>query len=97
MADIDVTKLDVPQLVAYARSLGISTHGMNRQEMEDEIASATKKVIPEQGNPRLDTLESIIAAISPVLEQLQTDVKQLQFVTGLTTPEKDKENEDARC
>ena len=93
MQEVDVKLLDVPQLLTYARSLGVDPRGMNREAIEEEIAVTTKPVIPSQEDGRIKTLESIIAAISPVLEQLQVDVKQLQVATGLRAP--DKEEKDA--
>ena len=94
MPDVDVEQLDVPQLIEYAKSLGINPRAMNRAAIEEEIATTLNPVVPVQDDPRIATLESIISAISPVLEQLQADVKRLLFATGLTEP--DKENEDAQ-
>lgn len=94
MPEVDVKALSIPQLVVYARSLGINPHGMDKQAIEDEIATMNNPVVPVQDDSRVTTIESIIASMSPVLEQLQADVKQLQIATGLREPEPEKENKN---
>lgn len=84
---VDVKELEVPELVKYARSVGVNPHGLNREALEDEIALATTPIVPEKENRRLAVLEDIVNAMSPVLQQLQFDMKKVQTVTGLRSEE----------
>lgn len=87
MPDVDVKELDVPELVKYARTLGVQTHGLTREGLEDEIALANQPIVPSKDNRRIAVLEDIINALSPVVQQLQFDMKKVQTATGLRKEE----------
>lgn len=87
MPDVDIKVLDVPQLITHARSLGINPQGMRRDEIENEIAAATNPPVPTKENQRILVLEDIIKAISPVIEQLQADMKKVQVCCGIRKEE----------
>ena len=87
--EVDVKRLSVPELVKYARSAGVNPHGMTRQGIEDEIELVNQPVVPAQENLRLKTLEDILNALSPAVQQLQADMKQVQTALGLREENKD--------
>lgn len=83
MTEVDVKGMEVPDLVKYARSLGIQPHGLNREALEGEIALASQPIVPVKENKRLAVLEDILNALSPIVQQLQQDMKKVQTATGL--------------
>ncbi len=88
---VDVKELDVPDLVKYARSLGINPHGLNREALEDEVALANTPIVAQdqKENRRIATLEEIVNALSPVVQKLQFDMKKVQIAVGIRS-EKDE-------
>ncbi len=87
--EVDATQLPVLDLIKYAKSVGINTHGMTRQGIEDEVELVNQPVVPAQENLRLKTLEDILNALSPAVQQLQAEMKQVQTALGLREEEKD--------
>ena len=88
--EVDVKSLETQQLITYARSVGINPHGMDRQSIEEEIVAMNTSIVPAKENVRLKTIEDILSAISPVIEQIQADLKKVQIAIGLREPGKEK-------
>ncbi len=91
--DVDVKALPVPELIKYANSVGVKPFGMSRQQIIDEVEAVTAPVVAPQENQKIVQLETKVEAMIPVIEQLQTEMKQVRIATGLAEAPKEKKDD----